>query len=170
MTTITKRTTASATYYRDTTGIPFLVGSVHYNRHRNHGRYVWLVSAHGYDGQKRFDDRASAESAVEQAVGYSDPEQPPTIKDALAPLLEATDPKQRYVVVDGLTVTVFPSGVLHIDRREGDLERADVDATRAAFTELGYDELESWVATQGASWLSDGVATGVSFRIAKAAS
>lgn len=88
---------------------------------------------------------------------------------ALAPLLEATDSKQRYVVVDGLHVTVFPSGVVNIDRREGDLERADVDAMRAAFTELGYDELEAWLPVQGMTLLSSGVSAGASFRIQKRA-
>lgn len=161
---ITKRTTVSATYYRDTTGIPFLVGSVHYNQHRNHGRYVWLVSAHGYDGQKRFDDRAAAESAVERAVGYSDPESSPTLQDALQPLLGTGS--QQFADFDGLRLTVYASGVLHIDRHRGELQRADVDAVRAAFDQLGYNELESWTSTQGASWLSDGVATGVSFRLA----
>jgi hypothetical protein len=88
-----------------------------------------------------------------------------TIQETLQPLLGTGS--QQFAEVDGLRLTVYPSGVLHIDRHRGDLHAADVNAVRTAFNRLGYDELESWTSTQGASWLSDGVATGVSFRLQK---
>jgi hypothetical protein len=91
----------------------------------------------------------------------------PTISETLKPLLETED--RQHAVCDGLHITVYPLGVVNIDRREGDLERADVDATRAAFAELGYDELEAWLPMTGVSWLSGGVSAGVSFRIRKRA-
>ena len=86
-----------------------------------------------------------------------------TLKESLQLLLAA--PVQQHAAVDGLHVTVYPGGVVNIDRREGDLQRADVDHLRAALTELGYEELESWMPRQGMSWLSDGVGAGVSFRV-----
>lgn len=88
-----------------------------------------------------------------------------TLRGALAPLLGTGE--RKHVAVDGLHLTVFPHDVVNIDRREGDLERADVDAVRAVFAELGYDELEAWLPVQGASWLSDGVSAGVSFLVRK---
>lgn len=89
-----------------------------------------------------------------------------TLTDTLQPLLEATG-QQGFAEIDGLRLTVYPSGVLHIDRHKGELGRDDVDAVRAAFAGLGYDELESWLPRQGVSWLSDGVSAGVSFRLQK---
>jgi hypothetical protein len=68
---------------------------------------------------------------------------------------------------DGLFVTIYPHGVVNINRHVGDLCRADVDAARAKFLELGYEETDSWIPLVGSSWLSDGVRAGVSFRIRK---
>lgn len=91
-----------------------------------------------------------------------------TLKDVLAELIETPG----FRVVDGLRVTVFPSGVINIDRHpepvdERQLVKADVDATRAAFAELGYTETEAWLPVAGMSWLSNGVSAGVSFRVTK---
>lgn len=89
----------------------------------------------------------------------------PTLASTLRSLL-ASD-SRRHAEINGLHLTVFPHKVVNIDRRTGDLERADVDATRAAFAELGYEELEAWLPRQGVSLLSGGVSAGVSFRIRK---
>lgn len=69
------------------------------------------------------------------------------------------------LIPEGVTLRVFPNGVVNIDRRDGELVRADVDATRAAFDQLGWREVKSWIPRQGVSWLSGGVTAGVSFRI-----
>jgi len=74
-----------------------------------------------------------------------------------------------YRVVDGLMLSYgFPSDcVVNIDRREGELVKADVDAVRAAFTELGYTEIKSWIPMQHVSWMSGGLTAGVSFQLVK---
>lgn len=84
---------------------------------------------------------------------------------ALQALLEATD--RQLVTVGKLRLTWYANGVLNIDRHEGDLRAADVNAVRAAFDSLKYDEIEAWLPTQGASWVSNGVSAGVSFRVRK---
>lgn len=66
---------------------------------------------------------------------------------------------------DGLHVTIYPHGVVNINRHIGDLERADVDAARAKLAELGYVVTEEWLPVVGLSWLSNGVSAGVSFRV-----
>jgi hypothetical protein len=47
--------------------------------------------------------------------------------------------------------------IVNFSARGRDLTAADVQAVRAALAEMGYDEAKSWVATEGMSWLSDGV-------------
>jgi hypothetical protein len=69
------------------------------------------------------------------------------------------------VVGEDLLVKVFAHGVINIDGRGRELRREDVDAVRAALKEIGYVEVKSWVATQGASWLSSGLSAGVSFEV-----
>lgn len=69
---------------------------------------------------------------------------------------------------DGLYLKAFSGTVINIDGRGGRrLRREDVEAVRAALTEIGYAEVDSWIPRQGVSWLSDGVSAGVSFRIAR---
>lgn len=90
------------------------------------------------------------------------------LKDTLAGLFETPGLK----TVDGLRVTVFPSGILNIDRHpepddRRELSREDVDVVRAAFAELGYTEVEAWLPVQGANWLSNGLSAGVSFKLEK---
>lgn len=66
---------------------------------------------------------------------------------------------------DGLFLRAWPDrDLINISGRGRDLTRADVDAVRAALGETGYVEVDSWIATEGLSWLSDGVKS-VSFRI-----
>ncbi len=55
--------------------------------------------------------------------------------------------------------------IINIDTRNRKLTKGDVTALRAALAEIGYVEIESWVASQGVSWLSPGVSAGVSFRV-----
>jgi hypothetical protein len=68
---------------------------------------------------------------------------------------------------DHLRLHEFANGVINLntvdDRRE--MTRDDTDAFRAALAEAGYVEAESWIAWQGASWLSGGLFAGVSFRV-----
>lgn len=80
----------------------------------------------------------------------------------------ALDTDQVCVDVDGLRlITWRDAPVINVNAIPPRLLiQADVDAFRAALADAGYAELDSWVATQGASWLSDGLFAGVSFRVA----
>jgi len=51
------------------------------------------------------------------------------------------------------------SRVINIGGQGRALEPADVEALRAALDEAGYEEVKSWIASEGASWLSDGIQT-----------
>lgn len=90
------------------------------------------------------------------------------LAEAISSLL-APDGDRTFADVDGLRLIAYRNPpVINVNsissRRQ--FVRADVDAVRAALAEAGYAELDSWVATQGASWLSDGLFAGVSFRVA----
>lgn len=69
------------------------------------------------------------------------------------------------VVGEDLYLKAFSDGVINIAGHGRELRRDDVDAVRAALSQIGYVEIESWVATQGMSWLSAGMPAGVSFRV-----
>lgn len=69
------------------------------------------------------------------------------------------------VVGEDLLVKAYSGGIFNIDGRGRELTCEDVDAVRTALAEIGYVEVDSWVATQGASWLSSGLSAGVSFRV-----
>lgn len=73
--------------------------------------------------------------------------------------------EQGGPVLDGLYLTVFPGQVINVDSRTRELTQADLGTIRAAITEAGFAEAESWLPRQGVSWLSDGVSAGVSFRL-----
>lgn len=77
---------------------------------------------------------------------------------------KALDNNRSAAISDDLFLTVFGDGVINVGAQGRELENADVVAVRAAFTEAGYVEVDSWVATQGMTWLSDGIKS-VSFRI-----
>lgn len=77
---------------------------------------------------------------------------------ALTDQLAAGLPESLRLTEYGDVINVMTTG-----GRE--MTREDVDAFRAALFDAGYVEVKSWVAIQGASWLSDGVFAGVSFRI-----
>lgn len=70
-----------------------------------------------------------------------------------------------FLDLDGLRVSRFANGVLNVIEKDETLTRPRLDQFRAALTEAGYREKESWVASQGVSWLSDGVFAGVSMRV-----
>lgn len=71
-------------------------------------------------------------------------------------------------VLEGLYLTVFNDSVINLAPRDRELTRDDVDTVRAAIARIGMREVESWLARQGVSWLSDGVFAGVSFRLSAA--
>ena len=84
----------------------------------------------------------------------------------LAALIESG--KDRVITMDGLRVQWWAGqGVLNVMEQNQTLTRPRLDQFRAALKEVGYNEGESWVATQGASWLCDGLFAGVSMRIRK---
>lgn len=61
--------------------------------------------------------------------------------------------------------SIGPDGhILNIGAKGRDLTRADVDAARELLTSAGFIEAESWIATEGASWLTDGIKS-VSLRV-----
>lgn len=69
--------------------------------------------------------------------------------------------------IDGLYLRVWgEASIVNVSGRARDLRPADVEVVRAAIGEAGYVEVDSWVATEGMSWLSDGVKS-VSFRVKK---
>lgn len=65
---------------------------------------------------------------------------------------------------EGARVRLIREDVVNVYASGRDLTRQDVDATRAALTGASYAEVKSWIAREGMSWLSDGVAS-VSFKI-----
>ena len=92
-----------------------------------------------------------------------------TLKEALQTLLQETDSARPYVVQDDVVFTLYRDGsrpvINFVRRKGGDLTRDDVDWTRAALADLGYDIVEEWLPMQGVSWLSGGVGADVSFRL-----
>lgn len=74
-------------------------------------------------------------------------------------------PGEGLLWMDGLRIEKYQNGVLNIIERDHTLTRPRLDQFRKALTEAGYREKESWVASQGASWLSTGVFAGVSMRV-----
>lgn len=74
--------------------------------------------------------------------------------------MEALVAKLAAELPDGLRLVSMGDrreGLINISGVRRELERADVDALRAALAGSGYVEVMSWVATEGASWLSPGV-------------
>lgn len=93
------------------------------------------------------------------------------LREALDQLLKATD-RKSYVVQDDVIFHLFRNDdgrhVINFDRRKnGDLNRLDVDWTRAVLADLGYTVVAEWLPLLGVSWLSEGVSGGVSFRVVK---
>lgn len=64
----------------------------------------------------------------------------------------------------GLYIRGMGADVINIGGGRRELIPADVEDVREALTSAGYVEVKSWIATEGMSWLSDGVQS-VSFRI-----
>lgn len=65
-------------------------------------------------------------------------------------------PDIRRMCPDGLRLTGI-GDILNIDPGFRTLTRDDIDTVRIALAVAGLREAESWIATQGASWLSNGV-------------
>lgn len=57
----------------------------------------------------------------------------------------------------GLYIRVLGDDVVNFRAEGRDTTNADLDVVRAALTDAGFAEVESWIATEGASWLSDGI-------------
>lgn len=87
------------------------------------------------------------------------------MKTLLKALIESG--KKGSMTLNGLRVNQYKNGVINVIEPDGTLTRARLDEFRAALTAAGYREKESWVASQGVSWLSDGVFAGVSMRLEK---
>lgn len=61
-------------------------------------------------------------------------------------------------VSDDLYLRLLGDGdIVNFSARDRDLTATDVQEVRAALGELGYDEARSWIATEGMTWLSDGL-------------
>lgn len=66
----------------------------------------------------------------------------------------------------GLFLIIFAGGdVINMTAPGREMDRTDVEEFRLALARQDYDEVQSWVATQGASWFSEGISAGVSFRV-----
>lgn len=86
-------------------------------------------------------------------------------KEELMAAIQKRGPKLTgTLVLDGLHLSTFPSGVVNLAPHSRSLVKSDVDTLRIAFADLGLAVVDEWLATQGASWLSDGV-TSVSFQV-----
>lgn len=65
--------------------------------------------------------------------------------------------------LDGIRLRTF-ADVVNISGDGRDLTREDVERLRAVLAEAGLEEVKSWIATEGASWLSNGIQS-VSIRV-----
>ena len=68
--------------------------------------------------------------------------------------------KLRASLPDGVELrdmTDRRPGLINLIGKGRELEPADMDAFRSTLTRLGFREAESWIATEGMSWLSDGI-------------
>lgn len=65
-------------------------------------------------------------------------------------------PRIRAMSPDDLRLTDY-GDVLNVDAERRDLTRDDIDTVRIALAVSGLREVESWIATQGASLFSDGL-------------
>lgn len=73
----------------------------------------------------------------------------------------------KVINIDDLRIQQFDNGVLNVRLRNESKEflQGHLDTFRKLLAEAGYRDYESWVATQGASWLNSGMFAGVSVRI-----
>lgn len=74
------------------------------------------------------------------------------------------------VTIGNVRVSRLFNGVLSLMNSDSSLTQPELDQVRKALKEAGYVDYESWVATQGASWLNSGLFAGVSLRIKEVAS
>lgn len=73
-------------------------------------------------------------------------------------------PAIREALPQGACVRQMSDPIVNIHAPCRALTEEDVDAARAAILAAGYEEVQSWIATEGMSWLSDGIPS-VSFEI-----
>ena len=85
--------------------------------------------------------------------------------DELKALIESG--KDKVINLDGLRVNQLRPGLLNIMESDHTLEQERLDWFRDLLKQAGYREAESWIATQGASWLNSGLFAGVSMRVEK---
>lgn len=77
-----------------------------------------------------------------------------------------TSGRDTSIEYGDLIVRRYSNGVLNIDTLSSDrLANEHLDAFRDDLRSAGYAEVESWIARQGMSWLSDGVFAGVSLTV-----
>ena len=70
----------------------------------------------------------------------------------------------REALPEGARARRMSDTVINIHSPGRELAKADVDAARAAIIAAGNEEVRSWIAREGMSWLSDGIVS-VSFEI-----
>lgn len=74
----------------------------------------------------------------------------------------------RAALPEGVNARELGEDVINIYPSGRDVHPDDVAALRGVLAAHGATEVESWIATEGMSWLSDGI-TSVSLRIRRSA-
>lgn len=63
----------------------------------------------------------------------------------------------RAALPEGVSARELGDGVINVRPSGRDVEPADITALRAVLVAHEAREVKSWIATEGASWLSDGI-------------
>lgn len=82
----------------------------------------------------------------------------PTPLDEIVAAFRQTHPSLNVRAMAGYNDRIINVGPANL------VERTHMDALRAALTDGGWVEVDSWIATEGLSWLSDGIQS-VSLRV-----
>ena len=69
------------------------------------------------------------------------------------------------MMIGTVRVVRFDNGVLNLMNTDQSLTQIELDSVRSELKAAGYRESESWIASQGASWLNSGLFAGVSMRV-----
>lgn len=86
--------------------------------------------------------------------------------ELLADLIESRHRPELIDLLD-MRVYIFPSGLLNISAREGDLTDAQLTAFRAELARAGYREIQCQRVAIGPSWRSADVPASVTMRVTK---
>lgn len=78
--------------------------------------------------------------------------------------LDEAFPGIKRAVPADLYIRIAGDDVINFRAEKRATTNADIDAVRAALTDAGFTESRSWIATEGMSWLSDGIQS-VSLRV-----